>query len=120
MANPVQFGGFISRAERDPKADADARHVRHFGGGDRKAVGQARDVVHRARGLQPDLVTVCCSAEYSGHDFGRADAPFVFEDNVNGLLRIVGYFNEVEVSRTDELVTVKHAGFHPAQQALPE
>ena len=47
------------------------------------------------------------------------DTTFVVQNNVNGLLRIVGYFDKIEVAGTNETVLVLHLGFQPVQKAPP-
>ena len=48
-----------------------------------------------------------------------ADAAFIVQNNVHGLLWVVGHFGEVKVAGTDETVFVLQVGFHPAQQTAP-
>ena len=38
MADAVELRRFVAAADPDPEAEADAGHVRHFGGGDGQAV----------------------------------------------------------------------------------
>ena len=47
-----------------------------------------------------------------------ADAAFVVQDNVHGFLRIIGYFDKVEVAGADEAVLVLHIQFS-ASAAVP-
>src|SRR5215467_14178778 len=47
MADTVHLRRLITRTDANPKADADAGHVPHFGGGNGEAIGHAREVIHR-------------------------------------------------------------------------
>ena len=46
VTDAVDLGGFVTRADADPKADAHAGHVRHLGGGDGEAVAKLGNVIH--------------------------------------------------------------------------
>src|SRR5437016_5044356 len=52
------------------------------------------------------------------HHLGRADAPFVIENDVDHFLRIVGDFEERHVTRTDKICLLEML-FHPLNQAFP-
>jgi len=47
MADPIHLGRLVARADTYPQADAYAGHVRHFRGGDRQAVGELADLIHK-------------------------------------------------------------------------
>src|SRR5437016_565581 len=53
------------------------------------------------------------------HDFGRADAAFVVEDDINGLLRVVGNGEQVQIAGADEGALVLHLLLHPTDQSFP-
>src|SRR5438270_10487657 len=52
VTNTIEVRRLEARAGPDPKSDTDAGHVRHFGGCDRQAAGQTRNVIHRSRAVQ--------------------------------------------------------------------
>ena len=102
MAHTIDLRRLVSGADADPQTEADAGHVRHFRGGDREAVLEMSDLIH--------LVL----SERFRHDFGRADAPLVLEDHINGLLRIIGNGEQVQVAGANEGIVVLHLVFHPS------
>src|ERR1043166_5020839 len=54
------------------------------------------------------------------HDFRRADATQVFQDQLQRFVHVVSQGEQIEVARADELVMFLHLRFHPADQAGPE
>jgi len=47
MADAIHLDWLVARANAHPQADAYAGHVRHFRGGDRQAVGELADLIHK-------------------------------------------------------------------------
>src|SRR5207249_3204235 len=54
-----------------------------------------------------------------GHDFRRADAARIIENDVDSFLRIVRHGNQVHIPGANESCLLQHAPFHPAQQTSP-
>ena len=54
-----------------------------------------------------------------GHGGRSADVAFVVEDDADGLVGIVGDFEELKVFVADVAVPGLHLGFYPVQQVFP-
>ena len=56
MADAIHLGWLEARTNADPQPDAYAGHVSHFCGGDRQAIGELADLIHR-RKLQETAIS---------------------------------------------------------------
>src|SRR6266853_935687 len=110
VAYAIESGRFITGTHGKPQTKANARHVRHFGGGDYDTVFELGEAIHKR---EP------CSGEGFGHDFGGAHAAKIVENDVDRLLRIVSYSDQLKIARADERVLFLHTSFHPSQESFP-